>query len=237
MTRLLYALLLIPLLAVTWIGIVIAMLSLSPSLNASLDLSGKLTLGVTEAHGAARGGREQVRLGEEPASHFLDAPIQIIGLPCQVAQQAGNRWVVILGQSRQQVVPDPVSRQTPVQIGRVFAVRQSLRLEECQYFAAADLKHRPDELDALGQILACRDAAQPLQPGAAQQPVQHGLGLIVRGVSCGHMREAGFPRGLGQPGIPQAPGHALQVFPFRPGRGSHIQALGKEAQPLMPLRA
>src|SRR5262249_10222781 len=73
-------------------------------------------------------------------------------------------------------------------------------------------------------------AAQPLQPGAAQKTMQHGLRLIVGGVSGGHPVCAFSAGNFRQPIVASLAGGAFKVFSSSPCQLRDIDSLATKRQ-------
>ena len=110
-------------------------------------------------------------------------------------------------EQRQQLVAHAVAKQRQVGVARVLAPRQAVAREMLEHPGARDAEQRADQQAAPGAHRAEPDASR-----AAQQPEQHGLGLVVAGVGYGDRNGALAARYASQEGVALLARGALEAL-------------------------
>ena len=143
---------------------------------------------------------------------------------------AGAR-VELRFQQGQDPVPDEVAEVSHVAVAPVLAPVQTMSPQEIDRVLMPHIQHRPDDDHAV-PARDVRYAAQALRTGAARQPQENGLRLVIGGVSRGHAIGAGIARRGGKKVIPRLPGRHLHrdALFLREERHIHSRRDGRQTE-------
>ena len=133
--------------------------------------------------------------------------------------------VIVAGEHRQKIVTDAVAREASIVVGGVVPGRLAQFAQILQHLLARNGQQRANHLHAGPHRAAKGDAAQPVQPRAAEQAMKHRLGLVAGRVAGGDVMQAVAARRLRQPAIAFAAGHGFEVAALFGGQSSDIETM------------
>lgn len=121
-------------------------------------------------------------------------------------------------------MPESVAGESPIGVGGIFPERLLQFCQECPQIGPPFVQQRPDQPYTRGKLTARGDAGQAGEAGAAEDAVQHRLGLVVGGVAGGDNGAAVFPGDGRQPGIALLTGGRFEVAAAGTGQGGDVLA-------------
>ena len=173
---------------------------------------------------------------EHPAAGLPKIGLQPAGLLAQ-PQQGFVHLGVVGPQDAQQFVANSIAGVEARLVGRIVTKGDGVGLGELLDLAAAQAEHRADQADgaAVADGPGHADPAEPANAGAADDPLQDGLHVVIRVVSQGHrvaveLEAEPFHELVAALPAGELDGDALGGGPFTDLRGfhraGHLEAAG-----------
>ena len=157
----------------------------------------------------------------------LVQPVGIVAGDRRAAgESVGDCRREVLGEERDQPVPHAVAQDALVAVGRVLAMRQAAQAQVAAKLVPTDVEQGAHDGGDAGS-----DAGQAGRPGAADQPQQHRLGLVVAGVSGGHAVGPPLPHRPREQRVANPVPRRLDRDPLRPRACGHVDALDGDGDP------
>ncbi len=126
-------------------------------------------------------------VGEESPHQLIDNPLGFPRKTSQTQQRVTNGRIVLVGQLGEQIVPNPVPGELAIGIRAVFPEGLSEGSKVSEHVAASDSEEGANQGHGQTEPTRTGHPSESRDSRSAQDSMENGLDLIVRGMGTGHI--------------------------------------------------